>query len=1394
VTGSSGLPLVGAEVVLLGTQVFNANVTSVAKQILSLRPAFAAVEAANATGVERMAAWSDAATKASRALSGSYLQDFAKQSRAAAIEAERVAVNSGKMAVAFRADAVSLTDYAKFARSYADATKGSATEARDAVEAEQAAAAAINATKLARQTATEATRAADQATAAFLKAEADAAKSTQQVLAAATQAEADYLASLRNQIKLTEDARKAQFAAIGVGVAAVGVALAAAVLVSENAAAQYNQQLTAIGAISDATVAQIEHLGQAQLELSRHSTQAAGQLGLASKELVKAGFDIEKVTGVTLDAVNNLIVASDGELKAADAALTAQVGTAAFGNTVTEVADAATTAVQRSTLTFTGYADALRQAGLVAAKGGLDINEFSAAVAVAGKTISSGTEIGTGFRQMFVRLQDPSAENIALMKEYNISLYNAAGQVRPFRDVLVSLETAFGKQAIASGKLTEAQRDQALASLFSTRSIRPVIALIEGGTVAYDAFTDANKRLTASDVAGKMLTPTQAQAKILKNNIDALTISFGQGLDPAVKNVTTSMNTFLQSLDLDHVRRFGEAISLIGRVIGTEVQGFGRGGIVGLITEPVAGLEEFFGLVQDTGTKAVTDYTIAVSHLNTWLATGDITQQQYTEGIAKAAAAYSKATDSVKNYGMALDQAERHPGGVGATSTSTGAGAGGLGFPGPSAKDVADAQAKATAINQDFNRAIAKETENTTNNINKLYRDTYEAIAKATEENAAEVAKANADAAKQIADAESAETVKKDQEVRRAALEQRLKDEDEARKETRQAEDDANKRDTEDRKNALQQQTKDAEDAFKRQQDDETNSNKERLAGVEAEVKAEQQVREEALKGIQDAEDAAAKRRQENEDAALRDRQRDTETALKDIQRIETDALKQHQDDLARSLKADEDAREQSLKNTFEIENKRLDLEHQLQDVVTKDQRDRAQAEYEYQQDIQRGVKESIAQERLQRKLGDIAQATGQARVKIADQSQQTQETLNVQQDQQRRETALRATFDQEQLAQRRAFEAAAAKLEADHEAATLALRKRTEAETLKARQATEDETDRVRRVHEEQRNALAEAFRKEDLARAQKNEQDEVAFKRQQEDAYSGYRLGLEQAELAAMRLIEDEDAKRRLAREQDDIRIQAQQAAQRLALQKQFDDEDLARRIANIYKERDERIRAANEAFEKQRENLRRQLANEVNDLRISLQERLDAIRRDYTDKLADLVSSAGDAVRPYVDSIESAMRSALNNVITSADAATNAIIRAYNAEGQLHVLMSQRPPTPPPAPLPPGSVQGVPNDQAPPNTLTPGYQYGGEVPGPFGSPQWVLAHGGERYAGIGMYGNTLTSVLMAESMAQRGIGGSSHISNQYSYTVHANYGRTQTEGSVRRDLSALVMLTRG
>jgi len=86
----------------------------------------------------------------------------------------------------------------------------------------------------------------------------------------------------------------------------------------------------------------------------------------------------------------------------------------------------------------------------------------------------------------------------------------------------------------------------------------------------------------------------------------------------------------------------------------------------------------------------------------------------------------------------------------------------------------------------------------------------------------------------------------------------------------------------------------------------------------------------------------------------------------------------------------------------------------------------------------------------------------------------------------------------------------------------------------------------------------------------------------------------------------------------------------------------------------------------------------------------------------------------------------------------------------------------------------------------------QYGGVVDGPFGSRQLIWAHGGERFEGIGSGGVTMAAIRAAESMARSGIGSAATTTNNYNYNVNANYGRTQTEGSVRLDLSALVAMT--
>lgn len=361
------------------------------------------------------------------------------------------------------------------------------------------------------------------------------------------------------------------FSGVGAGAGGMGVSIAAAAAVSIGALVAlgaaairvgqtYDRTMAFIGAVSESTAAQIGALSDQQIELSRHSTQSASDLAKASSEMVKAGTAIEQVTAEGLQAVNNLIVASNGELQAAQAALIAQVAIATFGESVETAANVATAAVQTSTLTFTGFADALRQGGASADRVGLSLRQFGAIVATVGQEITSGTQIGTDLRSMFDRLQAPSQAARDIMIQYKIGLHDVNGAVRPVIDVLGDLERQFSDNAVAAGKLTAQERDYALATLFTSRSVRTVTVLLNQGTAKYLELLEATEKLTASRLAQQMLLPTAAILEILGNNAQAAGLKFNQGLDPFINKVAGSLLSMVQAIDIDFFKNLGDAI------------------------------------------------------------------------------------------------------------------------------------------------------------------------------------------------------------------------------------------------------------------------------------------------------------------------------------------------------------------------------------------------------------------------------------------------------------------------------------------------------------------------------------------------------------------------------------------------------------------------------------------------------------------------------------------------------------------------------------------------------------------------------------------------------------------------------------------------------------------
>ena len=362
------------------------------------------------------------------------------------------------------------------------------------------------------------------------------------------------------------------------------------------ASAQYQHTMNALGAISGETAADVTRLSAAQLNMARTSSLNATQLAGMTTEMVKAGLGIDPVIDKALAVGNAMVVASNGELQAEQAATLLQVAYAGFGAVAVrtaeaqgqvydqmailpEAADAITAAVQKSTLTFTGMSDAIRQGGGTMARMGYTIQETTALIGVMGLTIKSGTEIGTGLRMMFQNLQAPSAKALDVMQEYNLSMYDAQGAIRPARDLIVDLADKFGDTAVAAGKLTQLQRDQALATLFGGRAIKTVSALLNAGVEKYDEmYAAVSKTGTAQEAANRVMQSSVSIVNKLKNTWDALKLSFGEGMEPFVNSLVQSLDKLAQAFapSNEQAKALGEtiggvlfnALSATGEVIG----------------------------------------------------------------------------------------------------------------------------------------------------------------------------------------------------------------------------------------------------------------------------------------------------------------------------------------------------------------------------------------------------------------------------------------------------------------------------------------------------------------------------------------------------------------------------------------------------------------------------------------------------------------------------------------------------------------------------------------------------------------------------------------------------------------------------------------------------------
>lgn len=349
--------------------------------------------------------------------------------------------------------------------------------------------------------------------------------------------------------------------------AGAGLAIGAALAVGVNAAANFEQRMSAIGAVSGATAGELEQLRNKALQLGKDTAFSASESAKAMEELVKAGLTVEEVLNGAADATVNLAAA--GEVDMATAATIASNAMNQFNlkaEDMANVADKIAGAANASAIDVGDFGMSLSQAGATASLAGVTFDDLAAAIALMGNSGIKGSDAGTALKTMLANLQPTTAKQIGLMEELGLitedgsnKFFDAKGNMKGLADVSGVLQNALKGQ-------TKAQKLMALETLFGSDAIRAGAILAKNGAKGFNDMADSMGKVKAADVAAARLDNFKGSLEQLKGSLETVAIQVGTPLMNALR-VIVDMLTVVIGKFLDLPGPVQEAVAVFAAML-----------------------------------------------------------------------------------------------------------------------------------------------------------------------------------------------------------------------------------------------------------------------------------------------------------------------------------------------------------------------------------------------------------------------------------------------------------------------------------------------------------------------------------------------------------------------------------------------------------------------------------------------------------------------------------------------------------------------------------------------------------------------------------------------------------------------------------------------------------
>lgn len=330
---------------------------------------------------------------------------------------------------------------------------------------------------------------------------------------------------------------------VGRSAGKVGLVAAAGLGAIVAATANFDQAMSNVAAATHESSANMELLRKAAIKAGADTVFSASEAAGAVENLAKAGVSTKDILGGGLSGA--LSLAAAGGLDVADAAEIAATALTQFklsGRDVPHVADLLAAAAGKAQGDVSDLSFALKQSGLVASQMGISIEETTGTLAAFASAGLLGSDAGTSFRTMLLRLANPSGQAAKLMDRLGIAAYDAQGNFVGVAALSDQLQEAFKGQ-------TQATRDAALATIFGSDAIRAANVLYDQGARGIQDWTrKVNDSGYAADTAARRMDNLKGDLEQLRGSLETAFIGAGEGsqapLRKLVQGLTDAVNAF----------------------------------------------------------------------------------------------------------------------------------------------------------------------------------------------------------------------------------------------------------------------------------------------------------------------------------------------------------------------------------------------------------------------------------------------------------------------------------------------------------------------------------------------------------------------------------------------------------------------------------------------------------------------------------------------------------------------------------------------------------------------------------------------------------------------------------------------------------------------------------